>query len=103
MALRIILRQTSGVEIYKWFGYLSIIAGVLFFLFVLNLAVFHSYLISKNITTWEQLSWKKISYLQDWEREYGSPFDLGIIENFKLVFMNGLKEDDFFLWKMPYW
>lgn len=93
----------EGSARYVWFGYVSLIAAVVFALFVLNLALFHTYLIIKNTTTWEHLSWNKISYLQDWKREFGSPFDLGIKENLKLVFWNDLSKDDFFLWKMPYW
>ena len=50
----------------------------LFLIFVMYLLVFHTYLAFSNITTWECLSWSKISYLRDWPRKYGSPFNLGI-------------------------
>jgi palmitoyltransferase len=89
--------------IVKVIGYFSAILALIFALFVLNLLLFHSYIISKNVTTWEQLSWKKISYLKDWDKRHGSPFDLGLLENVKLVFCNNLKPYDFYLWKMPYW
>lgn len=104
LALRIILKagQKDGGK-YVWFGYLALISAIVFSIFVLNLVLFHTYLIIKNTTTWEHLSWNKISYLHDWKREFGSPFDLGIKENIKLVFWNDLQKDDFFLWKMPYW
>lgn len=46
--------------------------------FVLNLFVFHTYLNWNNMTTWECLSWSKISYLKQWPRRLGSPFDLGL-------------------------
>ena len=47
----------------RWFGYLTIILEAIFVLFVLNLIIFHSYILSKNITTWECLSWQKVIYL----------------------------------------
>ena len=75
--------EGSGVRVVlenkqRWFGYLTIILEALFMLFVLNLIIFHSYILSKNITTWECLSWPKVSYLQNWPRKLGSPFDLGM-------------------------
>ena len=48
---------------YAWFGYLSIVVAVLFILFVLNLVIFHTYILSVNVTTWEFILWQKISYL----------------------------------------
>lgn len=101
LAVRVILN--SELEQWRWVGYVGVVLGGIFAVFVLNLAVFHAFLIVKNITTWEQLSWKKISYLQDWDKQYGSPFDLGPWQNMKLVFMNRLSSSDFYLWKMPYW
>ena len=49
------------------------LAGI-FLLFVTNLLVFHSFLAVSNTTTWECLSWNKISYLKNWPRKLGSPF-----------------------------
>ena len=53
----------SGTDSFVWFGYVALISAVCFALFVVNLGVFHSYLILKNLTTWEHLSENKISYL----------------------------------------
>ena len=50
---------------------------VLFALMVTSLLGFHTYLASVNVTTWERLSWEKISYLKDWPRSFGSPFSVG--------------------------
>ena len=62
--MRIVIKTgKSGTDSYVWFGYVALISAISFALFVLNLGVFHSYLILKNVTTWEQLSWNKISYL----------------------------------------
>lgn len=45
-----------------------------FSIFVLPLSVFHTYLISVNLTSWEFLSWMRITYLKVWPKKYGSPF-----------------------------
>ena len=58
LAIRLII-----TDIQKVFGYISAIVGSLFILFVLNLIIFHSYILTRNMTTWECLSWAKISYL----------------------------------------
>lgn len=77
-----------------------IIEGI-FTLFVTYLLIFHSYLIFNNITTWECLSWSRISYLRDWPRNYGSPFNLGLRSNFRLYFCYDLTKDNYFVWRMP--
>ena len=58
LSLRLIIKDTQVV-----FGYIACILGCLFILFVLNLIVFHTYILTRNMTTWECLSWAKISYL----------------------------------------
>jgi hypothetical protein len=57
---------------------------VAFTLFVLPLSVFHTYLISVNLTSWEFLSWMRITYLKVWPKKYGSPFSLGTKGNIKM-------------------
>jgi palmitoyltransferase len=51
----------------------SVITGF-FIIMVGSLVVIHIFLASKNLTTWEFLSWKKISYMKIWPKRYGSPF-----------------------------
>jgi len=97
LAVRMIIEER-----YLWVGYLMAILAGLFIVFVLNLIGFHSYLIATNITTWEQLTWDKITYLNNWKRSFGSPFDLGLRENLKLVFKHNLAANDMYVWKMPY-
>lgn len=58
LGLRLVVEDINQV-----FGYISMGLGTLFSLFVINLIVFHTYILSKNITTWECLSWTKVSYL----------------------------------------
>jgi len=79
LGLRLIIKDISVV-----FGYLTVILASLFLLFVINLIVFHTYTLSQNITTWECLSWSKISYLKHWPRKLGSPYDLGCRANWRL-------------------
>ena len=83
------------------FGIITLVVEAIFILFVTNLIVFHSYLSVSNVTTWECLSWKKISYLQVWPRKLGSPFNIGIVNNLKLYFCYNLNKDNYFVWRMP--
>lgn len=72
-----------------------------FMLFLVYLLSFHSYLSITNTTTWECLSWSKISYLKVWPRKLGSPFNIGACSNLRLYFCYTLKEDNQFVWRMP--
>ena len=81
-----------------WF---MVISAVLFNLFVFYLIVFHTYLACTNTTTWECLSWDKISYLKLWPRSLGSPFNIGIRKNLRLYFCFNLSGDNYFVWRLP--
>jgi hypothetical protein len=72
-----------------------------FLLFISYLFIFHTYLAASNTTTWECLSWSKISYLKDWPRKLGSPFNIGCRKNAKLVFFYDLMPGNYYVWKMP--
>ena len=55
--------------------------------FVTALVVFHTYLASQNLTSWEYISWMRITYLKVWPRKYGSPFSQGsAADNFRQFF-----------------
>jgi hypothetical protein len=99
MVLAIRLVVLSRQKIVAW---ITIACGIGFSLFLLNLIIFHCYIAVLNITTWEFLSWSKVSYLKEWPRKYGSPFDLGIWMNLKLIFGYKQKKGNHFIWKMPY-
>jgi palmitoyltransferase len=45
-----------------------------FTLFVAPLLIFQFVLILRNMTSWEFMSWMRITYLKVWPRKYGSPF-----------------------------
>ena len=59
-----------------WIG-LAVLLTIAFVLFVTALIFFHTILASKNLTSWEFISWMRITYLKVWPRKYGSPFTLG--------------------------
>jgi len=86
----------------NWYLILVHMVIVVFLLMVLSLIFFHTLLSLKNMTTWEFLSWKKISYLQSWPRRLGSPFSIGLFSNLKLYFLYDLPRKDFYIWKMPH-
>ena len=75
-------------------GIVSLIFICPFLLFVIYLISFHTYLSFTNTTTWECLSWNKISYLKVWPRKLGSPFNIGLRNNLRLYFCYSLKEDN---------
>jgi len=72
---------------------------LLFLLMVVSLLVFHTYLAFANMTTWENLSWEKISYLKEWRTEWGSPFSQGMLKNVKNFCCTCRTE--LARWKMP--
>ena len=71
--------------------------------FVLALIVFHTILASKNLTSWEYISWMRITYLKVWPKKYGSPFSEGspganLRQFFCYPFSKRLR---IYPWKMP--
>merc|ERR1711974_221264 len=53
----------------------------LFFIMVLCLLCFHTFLAMSNLTTWEQVSWRRITYLKPLKEDSGSPFTRGVCGN----------------------
>ncbi|CAD8181287.1 unnamed protein product [Paramecium octaurelia] len=60
---------------------LLVVMGVIVLLLT-SLLGFHAFYVAKNITTWEYLSWKRISYINQNSRY---PFDKGVINNVRLL------------------
>lgn len=75
------IRILSGTNNMKA-GITTLIIESVFILAVAFLIIFHTYLILSNLTTWEYLSWSKVSYLTNWPSKYRSPFNIGLINNF---------------------
>jgi palmitoyltransferase len=65
----------------NWAVFIAISLAGIFDVFVSFLLGFHCFLILKNKTTWEQLSWNHISYLNKWPKHLGSPFSAGVFKN----------------------
>lgn len=93
----------------NWVTLLASLICVFFFFMVGSLAVMHIYLALSNLTTWEYLSWQKISYMKVWPKKYGSPFSKGSrIANFHMYLFpekytrtaNGAKKRHI-QWEMP--
>mmetsp|Transcript_13484 Transcript_13484/g.11550 ORF Transcript_13484/g.11550 Transcript_13484/m.11550 type:complete len:118 (-) Transcript_13484:13-366(-) len=72
---------------------------IVFFFLVSSLFFFHIYLACSGLTTWERWSWTKISYLNEWRKEWGSPFSKGKCANLKHFCCNFKTELQ--RWKMP--
>ena len=79
---------------------LSLLSEIFFTLMLLSLIIFHTYLVINNFTTWESLSWNKISYMRIWPRKYGSPFDRGFKINLKQYFCQK-SQNKLTNWRMP--
>ena len=94
------IRILSGTNNMKA-GITTLIIESVFIVAVAFLIIFHTYLALSNLTTWECLSWSKVSYLTNWPTKYRSPFNIGLINNVKLYFCYKLKNDDYYVWKMP--
>ena len=104
LALRLMRTKTedgSDLGEHRTFGIVALVIDCVFQLFVVYLVVFHSYLAATNTTTWECLSWDKISYLKLWPRSLGSPFNIGIKKNLRLYFCFNLTGDNYFVWRLP--
>jgi palmitoyltransferase len=93
-------------EINRFMWYILALVTVIligFFFMVSSLLIMHTYLISKNLTTWEYLSWMKISYMKVWPKKYGSPFDRGGSKaNLKFFFRFDFTKGNYlYPWSMP--
>lgn len=73
-----------------------------FTVFVLPLVFFHIYLACVNLTSWEFLSWMRITYLKIWPKRYGSPFSQGVRHNLRMYCCyNFRRKKVCHQWRMP--
>lgn len=93
--------MNSTIESHSKYGLVCVILDSIFQFFVLYLIIFHTYLAASNTTTWECLSWDKISYLKLWPRKFGSPFNIGLNKNLRLYFCFNLSGDNYLVWRLP--
>lgn len=68
---------------HYFFTIIALLAIVGFGFMVMILIIYHTFLMMNNLTTWENVSWYKISYLKELEEENGSPFSEGVWNNVK--------------------
>lgn len=102
--LVISLDTVIGVAKYVYLALITVeISLIGFFLMVSSLLVFQTYLIAKNLTTWEFLSWMKISYMKVWPKKHGSPFTRGGVRaNFKFFYKQKFTSgSQIYPWRMP--
>ncbi len=94
------LTKPNGV-VGAFFSIMSVLAAGFFTLMVGTLIPFHIYLASVNLTTWEVLSWKNISYMKIWPRKYGSPFFKSYSDSLGVYFFNKTQSHEFIHWEYP--
>lgn len=96
------IQRENVDEISKILVLLLVLTSLAFTLFVAPLAGFQIYLISCNLTSWEFLSWMRITYLKVWPKKYGSPFSHGLKGNLQMFFCyNFRKTEQCHQWVMP--
>ncbi|CAG9335970.1 ZDHHC12 [Blepharisma stoltei] len=94
--------RTGLVEWMKvnWARIFASVFIAFFLFFVTCLLVFHTYLAITNQTTWENISWERISYLKKWPKSYGSPFSKGCLSNIYIYCCKPLPKT-YTSWIMP--
>lgn len=73
----------QGISIFRPSAVLivGLLVIALFGIMVFCLLMFHAFLALSNLTTWEQVSWKRITYLKGLKEANGSPFTRGVLGN----------------------
>mmetsp|Transcript_18318 Transcript_18318/g.1611 ORF Transcript_18318/g.1611 Transcript_18318/m.1611 type:complete len:88 (-) Transcript_18318:62-325(-) len=84
MVILCLMKYNGDSFIFDNIMILFILGVIVIFGFMVGiLIVYHTFLIISNLTTWENVSWDKISYLKELDEEEGSPFSEGIWKNIK--------------------
>ena len=96
-------REFSELTVLEIYIGLACFFTLCFSGFDLALIIFHTVLACKNLTSWEYISWMRITYLKVWPKKYGSPFSEGsasanLKQFFCFPFAKRLK---IYAWKMP--
>lgn len=82
----LVVKSISDEEGWQWiidnWAKLPIMIILSFFIIMVTcLLGYHTYLAMANQTTWENVSWEKISYMKMFSRKFGSPFSKGLFSN----------------------
>mmetsp|Transcript_7555 Transcript_7555/g.9117 ORF Transcript_7555/g.9117 Transcript_7555/m.9117 type:complete len:89 (+) Transcript_7555:1690-1956(+) len=67
-------REFSKLTILEFYIGMACFFTLSFSVFVLTLLIFHTMLAARSLTSWEYISWRRITYLKVWPAKYGSPF-----------------------------
>jgi hypothetical protein len=96
-------REFSKLTILEIYIGLACFIRLAFSAFVLALIIFHTILAGKNLTSWEYISWMRITYMKVWPRKFGSPFSEGsTLRNFHQFFFYPFASSlRIYRWKMP--
>ena len=70
-------REFSKLTLLEIYIGLACFSTLCLVLFVFTLLIFHTMLAARNLTSWEYISWRRITYLKVWPAKYGSPFSQG--------------------------
>jgi len=67
------------------------------------LLAFHTFLAAKNLSSWEYLSWMRVTYMKVWPKKYGSPFTHGSAsKNLNQFFCYPFSSQEYiYQWRMP--
>lgn len=60
----------------------GLVIVLIFAIALVSLVICHLWLMAANLTTWEYLRWRRISYLRELTPEGGSPFSASLLRNF---------------------
>lgn len=96
-------REFSKLTVLEFYIGVACFFTLVLTAFVLGLIVFHTLLAGKNLTSWEYISWMRITYLKVWPRKFGSPFCEGdTIANYRQFFCYPFaKSLKIYPWQMP--
>ena len=99
--LDVLSEETSELS-NELLAVLMMLISLGFIIFTLQMLAFQVYLISVGLTTWEYLSWMKITYLKVWPKRYGSPFSHGCCHNWQMFCCHSFrKHERCHQWIMP--
>mmetsp|Transcript_12157 Transcript_12157/g.22364 ORF Transcript_12157/g.22364 Transcript_12157/m.22364 type:complete len:459 (-) Transcript_12157:2-1378(-) len=69
--------------------FVGVVAVFCFSLALVSLVTMHAWLAAANLTTWEYLRWRRISYLREFPPNRGSPFSSTLARNLALYCCTG--------------
>jgi palmitoyltransferase len=93
-------KTNTSKDFFKknWVLFIISLISILLFSFIFSLVTFQFQILFINQTTYENYAWHKIQYMKKLSGSQNSPFNLGFVQNFKIVYRRNnflkLKRDD---------